>query len=332
MPHVPVVHDRRPARAVIAAGVVVLASGTFGYMWIEGWTLVESAYMTVITLSTVGFGEVQSLSPPGRLFTIGLILGGVATLSYAITALGEQIPRRRERRLERRIRHMNDHVIICGYARMSQEVVAGFIRRREDFCVIERDADQVHRLQDRGIPVIKGDATLESVLQGAGITRARAIAALLPSDADNLSIAMTASGLKPGVRILARSERDRSRANLVRAGARDEDVISPHGAAGIRLLQNLVHPEGAQILGVLHNLMPLGLEVERLVVAPEDPIAGKTLAEGAIAPGQRVMVIAIERDGAEPIFAPGGDQLIRAGDSLLLLCHHVPKQPRAHWQ
>ncbi len=327
MPHVPVIHERRPARAVIAAGVVVLASGTFGYMGIEGWTLVESAYMTVITLSTVGFGEVRSLSPAGRVFTIGLILGGVATLSYAITALGEQIPRRRERRLERRAHHMQNHVIICGYARMSQALVDGFIRRREAFCVIERDADQVRRLQDRGIPVIEGDATLESVLQSAQLTHARAIAALLSSDADNLSIAMTATGLKPGIRILARSERERSRANLVRAGARDEDVISPHGAAGVRLLQNLIHPKGAQVLGVLHGLMPLGLEVDRLVVDPGDPIAGKTLAEAAIAPGQRVLVMAIERDGADPIFAPRGDERLLAGDTLLLLCHNTPGDP-----
>ncbi len=325
MPQVPVVDERRPARAVVGAGALVLLSGTVGYMWIEGWPLVDAAYMTVITLSTVGFGEVRDMTPAGRLFTIGLILGGVATLSYAVTALGEEIPKRREHRLRRRMRHMKDHVIVCGHARMSRQLVAGLARRREDPCVIDSDPARIRELVDAGVPAVEGDATLESNLEKAGLARARAVAALLPSDADNLSIAMTATGVHPGIRILARSERERSRANLLRAGVRDEDVISPHGAAGTRLFQNLLHPEGAEVLATLHELVPLGLEVTRMVVRETDPIAGRTLAEGEVAPGRRVVVMAVERKGASPVFAPRGDQRIEAGDTLLLLNHNAPE-------
>ncbi len=319
--------ESRPFRALIASAAVAVVSGTIGYSWIEGWTLVESLYMTVITLSTVGFGEVRALSPAGKFFTIALILGGVATLSFAITALGEQIPKRHERRLRLRIRLMKEHLIVCGYSRMARGVVDGLSRRREDFCVIENDPARVRELLDRGIPVVEGDATLESVLERAGLLRARAVAALLPSDPDNLSIAMTASGLRPGIRILARSEQERSRANLLRAGAREEDVISPHGAASAHLLQNLLHPKGARTVSVLYNLIPLGLELERRVVSADDPITGGTLAEATA--GQHMVAVAIEREGETPTFAPRGSERIRAGDTLLFLCGQEPGENEA---
>jgi len=210
---------------------------------------------------------------------------------------------------------------------MAEGVVAGLLRRREAFCVIEREHEPVRELRERGIPVVEGDATLEPVLQKAGLSRARAIAALLPSDPDNLSIAMTASGLRPGIRILARSERDRSRANLLRAGARSEDVISPHGAAGASLLETLFHEEGARGIPALDPRIPRGLDLERRTVSDEDPAANRRIEEAPLVPGKRVLVMAIEREGEAPILAPRNSETILPGDTLVLLCG--PPNPEA---
>ena len=308
---------RSGALWVLAGLVLVVGAG--GFMWIEGWDLRESFYMTVITLSTVGFGEVRPLSEAGRVFTVFLILGGVATLSFALRDLASRVITAPGRRHLRRIRRMKNHTIICGGGRIARPVVEGLTRQGRPFAVIEKAPERVAQLVEQEVPVLEGDATAEEVLVEAGLPRARAIAALLPSDGDNLSIVMTAGALKPGIRIIARSEEERSRANLERAGADKDDVVSPYTTAGKWVLHNLSGFHIARIVQGVEQMRQQGFHTGRLFVPPGSKHDGLTLAQAAINPGRNVLVLAIRRDDGEMVVAPTGEERIQGKDTLVLI-------------
>ena len=312
-------HRRRSTRIALGAALAVVLGGTLGYMWIESWTLLDAFYMTVIALSTVGFGEVRPLSTAGQLFTVGLIVGGVASLGYALGLLGRRLLEAPERRLRRKIRRMKHHTIICGYGRIAQPIVEGLLRLKRPFCVIERSARSVEALTEAGIPAVTGDATAEEVLETAGVRQATTIAALLPSDGDNLSIAMTATALQPRIRVMARSEEERSRANLERAGAHPHDVVSPYTTAGNALLQNLFSPGTARIVRGLDQVTQGGFDTGTLAIVGGGPFAGKTLTEAALGERHKVLVLAVQRAGSVVTVAPAGKYRIRSGDTLILV-------------
>ena len=305
--------------AIWVLGAVVLGLGTGGFMWIEGWGLRESFYMTVITLSTVGFGEVRPLSDAGRVFTVFLILGGVATLSFALRDVASRLITAPRRRLLRRIRRMKNHTIICGAGRIARPVIEGLARAGQPFAVIEKSPQRVAQWIEQEVSVIEGDATAEEVLVEAGLPRAKSIVALLPSDGDNLSIAMTATGVKPGIRIIARSEEERSRANLERAGADKDDVVSPYATAGRWVLHNLAGHHIGRVVEGFEEMVQQGFDTGRLYVPPGSKHDGLTLAQAAINPGRNVLVLAIRHDDGEMVFAPTGDERIQGKDTLILV-------------
>ena len=305
------------AAATAAGGVVV--GGTLGFMWIESWGPLDAFYMTVITLSTVGFGEVRPLSPAGRLFAVLLIGGGVGTLGYSFGAVAQWIAEAPLQRQERRVRRMKDHIIVCGFGRMGRRVTAGLRRHGNEVCVIEESPDVVEAALRQGVTVIRGDATAEETLERAGVRRAVTIVALLPNDSDNLSITMTANALRPGVRVIARSEEDRSRANLERAGAATQDVVSPYLTASRVVLRNLCGSEAHHLLHGLSDMTHPGFGSGELVVTPGSELAGRTIADSALGREANVLVLAIRRDGQDLLIAPRGHRRIERGDRLMLL-------------
>ena len=305
------------AAATAAAGVVV--SGTLGFMWIESWDLADAFYMTIITVSTVGYGEVQPLSSAGRLFAVFLIGGGVATLGYSFGALAQWVTEAPLQRQERRVRRMKDHIIVCGFGRMGRRVTAGLVRHGNEVCVIEDSSDVVEAAIRQGVTVILGDATAEETLEQAGVRRASTIVALLPNDSDNLSITMTASALSPGVRVIARSEEDRSRANLERAGAATQDVISPHLTASRAVLRNLCGSEAHHLLHGISEMAHPGFGSGELTVGAGSDLAGRTIAESALGREANILVLAIRRDGRDLLVAPRGNRRIERGDRLMLI-------------
>ena len=315
----PWLRARRPFGAATGAAVSVLAAGTIGFMRIEEWDVLEAFYMTVVTLSTVGFGEVRPLSDAGRLFTIGLILGGVATLGYALGALGERITEAPKRRQERSIRRMKNHIIVCGFGRMGRRVVAGLRQHANAVCVIEMTSAGVQLATREGVEAIEGDATVEETLEQAGVRRASAIVALLPHDGDNLSITMTAKALCPGIRVIARSEEDRSRANLERAGAAAQDVISPHTTASRVVVRNLCSSGTHRLLHGITEMTHRGFGAGEILITPESGLSGQTLAESPLGKDRIVLILGIERDGQEMTIAPRGDQRLESGDSLIVI-------------
>ena len=305
------------AAATAAAGVVV--SGTLGFMWLESWDLADAFYMTIITVSTVGYGEVQPLSPAGRLFAVLLIAGGVATLGYSFGALAKWVTEAPLQRQERRVRRMKDHTIVCGFGRMGRRVTTGLLRHGNEVCVIEESPDVVEAAIRQGVAVIRGDASSEETLERAGVRRARTIVALLPNDSDNLSITMTAGALRPGIRVIARSEEDRSRANLERAGAATRDVISPHLTASRAVLRNLCGSETHHLLHGISDMAHPGFGSGELAVTSTSGLAGRTIADSALGREANILVLAIRREGQELMIAPRGDQRIERGDRLMLI-------------
>ena len=309
----------RSAVGLLAVALTIVFGGTAGYMWIEGWKFADSFYMTIITLSTVGFQEVRPLGDAGRMFTAILILLGVATLGYALRALGDRIVADASSRLRRRIHRMRDHTIVCGYGRTSRPVVEGLAARKHPCAVIEISPERAATLADSSVPVIVGDATAEEALLEAGLERANTVATLLPSDGDNLSITMTAKALNPDIRVIARSEDERSRVNLHRAGAQSDDVVSPHTTAGNWVLQQICGVQLSRIAQGIGAMMEQGFGVGRLAVEADSPYAGRTLGEAGINTGRNLLVLAIHQTDGRVTFAPTGSRRVARGETLVIL-------------
>ena len=213
-----------------------LLIGTTGYMILEGYTILDALYMTVITISTVGYGEVHTLSEDGRLFTIFLILFGFGSLGFLAHAFTEAIIERAtsqnlgKKAMLKKIQQLHRHVIICGYGRVGEATAEYFNSAGQDFVIIESSPKQIKLLQETGFPFLEGDATREQLLLAAGIKRATALLALLDSDPENLVTVLTARELNPTLKIIARTEVATSESRMLRAGA--DSIISPHAAAG----------------------------------------------------------------------------------------------------
>jgi voltage-gated potassium channel len=221
-------------KTAILIVIALLSVGTIGYCWIEGWALLDSLYMTVITLSTVGFGEPRPLSPAGKVFTGMLILTGVGMLAYIAKMMTEALVESRllrTRKMRMEIRRMRDHVIVCGYRRMGAAVADLLQAQRVPTVVVEKDGQASEKLDREGFRHIVGDATEDAVLTAAGIQRAKALATVLPNDSDNLFVTLTGRQINPSLNIIARSSLQKNDSKMLAAGA--TRVLNPyqHGEA-----------------------------------------------------------------------------------------------------
>lgn len=246
---------RDPAPAVILRlrlvrlGVILLgfvAVGTAGYTVLEGYPPLDALYMAVITLTTVGFGEIHPLSPVGRLFTIGLILGGVGTMAFLLSTLveylvgGELTGTLRIRRMQHSIDLLREHYIVCGYGRVGQQIVEDLQSRGAAVVVIESDPKPAAALGP-AVPHLEADASSEEALERAGIRRARGLVAATGDDSTNIVISLTARTLQPALMIVARASHAASEAKLLRAGA--THVVSPYRIGGQRMAAQLLEPQ-----------------------------------------------------------------------------------------
>ena len=233
-------------RLVALVIVAVHVVGTLGYALIEGWTLWDAFYMTVITVTTVGYGEVHPLSHAGQAFTVVILLTGVGAFFYAFTLImtllaeGTFLERREQRRLARMLDDLNDHFILCGYGRMGEIIAREFARHRVPFVVIERNPDRMHVAMEAGFVCVEADASSEEVLRRVHIERARGLVAAVSTDAENVYAVLSARLLKPDLFIVGRAETDDARAKLKRAGA--DRVISPYHLGGVQLAQTALRP------------------------------------------------------------------------------------------
>ncbi len=310
-------------RVLLTAGLILLiiSFGTFGYMIIEGWQFFDSFYMTIITLTTVGYREVHDLSFWGRMFTIILIVGGVGTVFYALST-GAKIILEGElqeifgrKRLEKRIKDLKEHYIICGYGRMGRIIARELEEKHVDFVAIEKDEDVTSEKDN--VLIYRGDATKDEVLKELGIDRARGLISVLPTDAENMYVVLSARGLNPNLTIVARAGEEGSEKKLVRAGA--DRVVSPYHIGGLRIAHTVLKPAVVDFIEFATKSGNIDLQMEEIVIMESSGLIGMTLDECGIGRELGIIVVGIKTIAGEMRFNPTFRSAINAGDTLIAL-------------
>ena len=311
---------RSKTRTALGFFVLLMAIGTVGYRLLEGWPLLDSLYMTIITLSTVGFGELRPLSPLGRLFTSVLILLGVGTLAYTLTRTIEALVEQRLfhwRRVQMDIKRIKQHVVVCGFGRMGETVCAQLQQRRVPLVVIERDGTMSERLDQMGILHLIGDATDDSVLAAAGVQRAKALATVLPHDADNLFVTLTARHLSSDLTVVARASNEKNEPKMLTAGA--NRVLNPYRSGGRQMARQLLQPSVTEFFDLITGGVDTGLSLEEVELQPGSTLVGVTLRDAPIRTEMDVIVVGVRRLQEGLIFNPPSDLAPQVGDVLLAL-------------
>jgi len=313
----------RQFRLALMALVALIVLGTSGYHILMGWTVLESLYMTVITLGTVGFKEVHALDATGMVFTIVLIIFGVSVVFWAAASLveavvGEQIWHALQRkRMGKHISTIEDHYIVCGFGRMGQQIVKDFRREATPHVVIERNPEQLPKLIAQDIPFVEGNASDDKILEAAGIERAKGLITVAPSDEDNVFITLSARALNPKLYIVARSIQEENENKLKMAGA--NRVMSPYVLGGRRMATAVLRPNVLDFLELAFHTDDLQLMVEELLVEPNARLANKSLGFCDIRNEIGATVLAVKKASGETLPNPSPDEPIAPGDVLIVL-------------
>lgn len=304
--------------------LLVITGGVIGYQLLEGLPFLDALYMTIITISTVGFKEVKDLSLVGRILTIVLIVFGVGTALLVFTNItqwvveGELREILGRRRVEKKIGRLQDHYILCGFGRVGRLIAREFAQQKVAFVLIEKDSETLARHQWEDLLFIQGDATEEEVLVQAGVARAKGLITALPSDAENLLISLTARDLNPNIYIVARGgEQEGSERKLERAGA--NKVISPYHMGGLRMAHAILKPTVVDFMEIATHSESMELEMEEIQIDPTSPLAHLALKDSGIRQDHGVIIVAIKKGSGRMIFNPGPEILMEPGDRLVAL-------------
>jgi len=303
--------------------VAVALAGTLGYYTIEGWSLIDSFFMAVITLTTIGYGEVHPLDPYGKVFTILLILFGVGAVAFAVSNAtrlvleGELRNIVGRKRLEKKIKKLKDHYIICGFGRMGRLIARELEKKPAPFVVIERDTSKIDDEDLERYLIMEGAADKDETLVEAGIERAKGIITVVSTDAENLYIVLTARGLNPNISIVARAGEEGSEQKLIRAGA--NKVISPYLIGAHQMAQAVVRPAVLDFLEFATQSENLELQMEEVPINHGSSIAGLALKDCGIRQDLGIIILAIKRVNGEMEFNPNPTSVLHEGDHLIAL-------------
>lgn len=321
---------RQVVRIGAALGAFVVL-GTLGYYMLGhslglSASLVDCLYMTIITLSTVGYAEIIPVArtDAGRLFTILLILSGVGVLLYALTSFAILLMEGTMQgawgrwRMEKQISKMNNHYIVCGAGRVGEVIVRELVLTRRPVVVIDKDAEKVAALgRELNVPFIVGDATEEPILRAAGIERAAGLLAALGNDHDNLFLVLTARSINPNLRIIARGNHPSVVDKMLKAGA--DEVVLPETTGGLRMVSLMVRPTAVSFLDQMLRQREVTLRVEEVIIAPSSPFVGKKLSDLKLPQQWNILVLAYQQEDGTLVYNPPADLELREGMAFVVM-------------
>ena len=316
-------YRRRLLRAVFLL-LVILVIGVLGYRFMEGWSFLDALYMTIISMTTVGYGETRALTDAGRVFTIFLLVTSIGTAGFAISTMasfvveGEFNRILRGRRMDKRISNLTDHIILCGGGPTGKTVAEELHKTHTPFVVIEKDADAIQQLLYIGdVLHIQGDATQDETLLLAGIEQARGLLAVLGEDKDNVFIVLSGRALNPKLRIVARVIEEENAGKLRKAGA--DEVVSPNAIGGMRMASVMIRPTVVNFLDEMLRVSDQTLRVEEVHVSQTPWLTGRSLAEADIGRRTGMLVVARKLGGGGYHLNPGANTYLEPDDVLIVI-------------
>jgi len=300
-----------------------LAIGTVGFTVIDDYPPFDAFYMTLTTMTTVGYGEIHPLSRAGRVFNSFLIMFGVTTILIAIGTMTQTIievelgDRLHQRRSKRMIDKLKNHFIVCGFGRVGRGAAAELLHARVPFVVVDQNPERTERAMLEGMLAVAADATRDDTLRQAGIEHARGLVAALSTDADNLFVLLSAKGLNPGLYVAVRAAEEGAEEKMRRAGA--NSVFAPYALTGHRLAQALLRPHVVQFLDFTTQDVGQDITIEQVSVAADSEMVSKTIRDMQLGRDLGVIVMAIRKRDGQMLFNPPADTAIRGGDFLIVM-------------
>ncbi len=320
----------RRFRASLLLLLALIGFGTTGYMVLEDLSVVDALYMTIITITTVGFRELGNPGPAGRIFTIVLIIFGVGAGAWAIrngveVILGDTLWHSIQlKKMKERIDNLRGHYIVCGYGRIGRQIVQDMGIREEEFVVIDLGADRIEKIREKGHLYVQGDATQDETFERAGIERAAGVIAALNSDADNVLAVLTARGMNDKLQIVARAGEERVVAKLLRAGA--DRVVSTYAIGGHRLALSILQPTVHDFFTHVFNVEKPDVDIGEIQVVEGSELAGRSIIESDLRQKWDLTVIGIRMKDGEFTISPNARRPLEAGETLIVIGD--PKQIR----
>ena len=294
-----------------------------GYHFLEGWSLANSFYATIVTIGTVGFGDFYPVTQAGKLFAIFIIVFGVGTMAYTFATVMETFMEGSLKKvlgrgkLEKRIKKMEDHYIICGYGKIGNLICGELAHEQIEFVVVENNPVVIQTIEDKGFAYVNGNAAEDKTLLAAGIRMAKGIVCALPKDADNLYVVLAAKELNPDLYVLSRFEDNASERRLMKAGA--DRVISPYKVGGTRMSQAILRPAMLDFIEITTRRGSLSLRMEELNINKESPVVGKNLEQSGLRKEYGLIVVAVEKKSGKMVFNPMASYVLESGDKLVTL-------------
>lgn len=318
----------------IIIALCIVLFGTVGYILIEGWEFLDALYMTIITISTVGFSEVHHISKAGRLFTIVLVFFGVGFTLYIAAAVVQFMVEGRiriilgRRRLEKKIDRMKNHYIVCGYGRIGRVLCKNLKRKPLDLVVVEKNPELTSVMDADGVLYISGDAADEENLIRAGIKRAKGLVAVLASDADNVFLVLTARQLDPDLLIIARASQEESKSKLRAAGA--NTVESPYDMGAASMAHRIIRPTVTSFLALAFAHKRKDIQMEEIPVSASSDLVNVMLKDTGIRQKYNLIIIAIKKQDNSMLFNPSFEATIEVGDTVIAVGEEANLQKLEH--
>jgi len=313
---------------VVAALAATLATGTLGFRFIAKFPWLDAVYMAVMTMTTVGYGEIHPLNEQARLFntfymllSVSMLLLALGVMTQAIieAQLGNVLEKRRTRRM---IEHLKDHYIICGFGRVGRGAALELRQSEMPFVIIDKREERVEYAMRQGYLACLGDSTRDETLKEVHVERAAGLIGALATDADNLFAVISAKTLNPKIRVSVRAAEEEAERKMRQVGA--DSVFAPYVMTGTRLAQALLRPHVHQFLDFATTSLGLNVKIEQLQVGPQCELVDRTLAETRIRSELKAIVLAIRRSDGSMEFNPAADSVIRAGDYLIVMGEPEP--------